>query len=49
MSSVGRQARPAGYVIEAREVRCAFGQIPTLDGANHTVTRGEILAIMGPA
>jgi putative ABC transport system ATP-binding protein len=49
MTSVSLQVRPAGYVIEAREVHRSFGQTPALAGANLAVTRGEILAIMGPS
>jgi putative ABC transport system ATP-binding protein len=38
-----------GTLVEARGVHKAFGQTPALRGANVTVARGEILAIMGPS
>ena len=38
-----------GSLIEARGIYKAFGQTPALRGANVTVRRGEIFAIMGPS
>jgi putative ABC transport system ATP-binding protein len=38
-----------GGVIEARGIFKAYGQTPALRGANLTVRRGEIFAIMGPS
>src|SRR5580658_1338534 len=38
-----------GSLLEARGVYKAFGQTPALRGANVTVGRGEILALMGPS
>jgi putative ABC transport system ATP-binding protein len=38
-----------GVVIEARDLVLSFGETPALQGANVSVKRGEILAIMGPS
>ena len=38
-----------GPLLEARDVRFAFGQTPALRGATLEVVRGEILAVMGPS
>lgn len=37
------------YLLEARDVKKAFGVTPALRGATLAVARGEILAIMGPS
>jgi putative ABC transport system ATP-binding protein len=36
-------------LIEARDVEFDFGQTPALRGANMSIRRGEILAVMGPS
>jgi putative ABC transport system ATP-binding protein len=36
-------------ILAARDVRKAFGATPALRGADVTVARGEILAVMGPS
>ncbi|GAA1741012.1 ABC transporter ATP-binding protein [Luedemannella helvata] len=36
-------------MIEARDVRLTFGSTPALRGANLSVARGEIVAVMGPS
>jgi putative ABC transport system ATP-binding protein len=38
-----------GSLVEARSIYKAFGPTPALRGANVTVRRGEIFAIMGPS
>ena len=37
------------YILQAKDVKKAFGLTPALQGANLDVTEGEILAIMGPS
>jgi putative ABC transport system ATP-binding protein len=44
-SLVGR----GGVIIEARDLVLSFGETPALRGANVSVERGEILAVMGPS
>ncbi len=36
-------------IIEAKDVRYSFGETPALVGADVSVERGEILAVMGPS
>ena len=36
-------------MIEARDVKLAFGSTPALRGANLSVAQGEIVAVMGPS
>ncbi|GAB3829579.1 ABC transporter ATP-binding protein [Dactylosporangium cerinum] len=36
-------------MLEARDVKLAFGQTPALRGATLTVAEGEIVAVMGPS
>ena len=38
-----------GVVIEARDLVLSFGETPALRGANLSVQRGEVLAVMGPS
>ena len=38
-----------GCILEAREAVLSFGETPALRGANVSVARGEILAVMGPS
>jgi putative ABC transport system ATP-binding protein len=38
-----------GIVVEARDLVRAFGETPALRGANLSVKRGEVLAVMGPS
>jgi len=38
-----------GVVIEARDLVLSFGETPALRGADVSVRRGEILAVMGPS
>jgi len=44
-----RVAAGGGPVVEAKEVVLSFGETPALRGANLSVARGEILAVMGPS
>jgi putative ABC transport system ATP-binding protein len=44
---VATAAGPA--IIEARDLRCSYGQTPALRGVSLRVAAGEILAIMGPS
>ncbi|HSX28362.1 MAG TPA: ABC transporter ATP-binding protein [Candidatus Saccharimonadales bacterium] len=37
------------YILQAEDVHKSFGLTPALQGANVSVKRGEILAIMGPS
>ncbi len=41
--------RSKEYLIEARHVVFDFGETPALRGANVTIRKGEILAVMGPS
>jgi putative ABC transport system ATP-binding protein len=36
-------------ILEAKETVLSFGETPALRGANLTVARGEVLAVMGPS
>ena len=36
-------------VLEGREVCLSFGQTPALRGANISIAKGEIVAVMGPS
>src|SRR6204780_1321158 len=48
LSSAGVSSA-GGVVIEGRNLVLSFGETPALRGANITVQRGEILAVMGPS
>jgi putative ABC transport system ATP-binding protein len=41
--------RRAGPIVEARALVLSFGETPALRGANLSVQRGEVLAVMGPS
>jgi putative ABC transport system ATP-binding protein len=43
------QTTDSATIIEARDVHKAFGKTPALQGADLSVRRGEIVAIMGPS
>jgi putative ABC transport system ATP-binding protein len=38
-----------GAILEARDLALSFGETPALRGANFSVKRGEIVAVMGPS
>jgi putative ABC transport system ATP-binding protein len=38
-----------GPILEAKQAVLSFGETPALRGANLTVARGEVLAVMGPS
>ena len=38
-----------GEIVEARDLFLSFGETPALRGANLSVKRGEVLAVMGPS
>jgi putative ABC transport system ATP-binding protein len=38
-----------GTILEARDLRLSFGETPALRGANLSVNRGEVVAVMGPS
>jgi putative ABC transport system ATP-binding protein len=38
-----------GVIVEARDLVLSFGETPALRGANLSVERGEIVALMGPS
>jgi putative ABC transport system ATP-binding protein len=38
-----------GIILEARDLKLSFGETPALRGANLSVHRGEVVAIMGPS
>ncbi|MYT31807.1 MULTISPECIES: ABC transporter ATP-binding protein [unclassified Streptomyces] len=40
---------PAGFLLEARALRKAYGPTPALDGADFAVRPGEVVAVMGPS
>ena len=42
-------AQPGGVIIEARDLVLSFGETPALRGADLSVQRGEVLAVMGPS
>jgi putative ABC transport system ATP-binding protein len=44
-----RTAAGGGSIVEANGVVLSFGETPALRGANLTVARGEVLAVMGPS
>ena len=41
--------QPGSVIIEARGLRVSFGETPALRGADLSVQRGEVLAVMGPS
>jgi putative ABC transport system ATP-binding protein len=45
----GTDVVQCGTVLEARHVVLSFGETPALRGANMTVKKGEVLAMMGPS
>ena len=38
-----------GTILEARDLMLSFGETPALRGANLSVKRGEVVAVMGPS
>ena len=38
-----------GTILEARDLMLSFGETPALRGANFSVNRGEVVAVMGPS
>ncbi|WP_369358508.1 ABC transporter ATP-binding protein [Streptomyces sp. cg2] len=40
---------PAGFLLEARALRKAYGPTPALDGADFAIRPGEVVAVMGPS
>jgi len=38
-----------GTILEARDLMLSFGETPALRGANLSVNRGEVVAVMGPS
>ena len=49
MSNQSTAVQVGGVIIEARDLVRSFGETPALRGANVSVERGEIVAVMGPS